>query len=422
MAELASLLASLLVITIISAAVRFITDSLPHVSYSVTLMTAGVLLSVLGVNVGITLTSEIILLIILPVILFFATLEVENEDFRKNFPAIFLYVGVGTPIGVVLAGWIGSHVLGIPLIASLLLAAIIYPVDPAAVVSLYRDMDAPERLIALSEGEATFQDGVAVVIFSAILALFQKRFRTGRSLDILVDPVVIGQIILDGVVSTVGGILVGGLFSYLVLRGGTKFVDEPMEELLYTIILVFGTSFLAHHYLHVSGVLAAVTVGLITASMGERHTLSEGVYSFLESVWSAVEFLLRALLFVLIGVEVPIGDVAESIDLVLIASGIILAVRAVSVYSLTAVANRVLFKPVPLNYQHIIVWGSMHTSITIALLLSLPDTIPYFTQLRAIVFGVVVVSVIMQGLLMPVVLYVTGVVDPSWLQGSGQGG
>jgi CPA1 family monovalent cation:H+ antiporter len=93
--------------------------------------------------------------------------------------------------------------------------------------------------------------------------------------------------------------------------------------------------------------------------------------------------------------------VAAAVVLVLLARGVV-------VYPLMSVANSVGPEPVPRKYQHVIVWGSLHTVIPVALALSLSDTLSYSEEIRAMVFGVAVLSVGVQGLLMPTVLKHTG--------------
>jgi CPA1 family monovalent cation:H+ antiporter len=108
--------------------------------------------------------------------------------------------------------------------------------------------------------------------------------------------------------------------------------------------------------------------------------------------------------YVLIGAQTQLAALITHADLIVLATILFFAARAGIVYGLTPIANRWLADPVPLSYQHILVWGALHTVVPIALALSLPADVPFASQLRTIVFGVVILSILMQGLSMPYVL------------------
>jgi CPA1 family monovalent cation:H+ antiporter len=121
-----------------------------------------------------------------------------------------------------------------------------------------------------------------------------------------------------------------------------------------------------------------------------------------------VAFLITTLLFLLVGIKSPVWRLIEYAELVLVGFVLVVVVRAVIVYGLFAFTNRFDASPLSPNYQHALVWGGMHTIVPIALLLTLPTELPYREQLGALVFGVAVLSIVVQGLLMPSALQVTG--------------
>lgn len=91
-------------------------------------------------------------------------------------------------------GLVNWYLLGFPLIIALLLASMLYPLDPVAVLSVFKEMDADERLVGIIEGETLFDDGVAVVLFSTLLAFFQKGRRTDEELLAFLTPRQLGTI------------------------------------------------------------------------------------------------------------------------------------------------------------------------------------------------------------------------------------
>lgn len=412
MASVIALLESTLLILLIAAGVRIVASRLRTVSYTVMLMLAGVLASLLGVRFAIDLSHDLILFVLLPVILFFGAVELDTERYRRNLPVPVALVVVGLPAAVLLTGLGTAQLTRLPLVAALLFASMIYPVDPVAVIALFNEMDAPERILVLTEGESLLDDGFGVVFFSTVLAIFQ-RHAGGTPLEDIVTLGWLGGVAVDLAVASLGGLLAGFGVGYVGLRLlTTPLVDERMTELLVTVIVAFGAFVFAHHYLGVSGVLATVAVGLLAGVSGTETSLTYGSFEFLEQVWKSGEFLVKTLLFLLIGSEVRVDHLVEHAWLVAAGAVLVLLARAAVVYTLVPVVNRLfLSDPIPRSVQHVQVWGAMHTVVPIALVLSLPEGVPYHEELRTMVFGGAVTSVLVQGLLMPSVLRATGVVE-----------
>lgn len=401
---------SLLLVSTIAIGVRVVASRLRTVSYTVLLMTAGLMTSVFEIRFAFELTHDLILFVLLPVILFFGAMELDTESYRKNLPAPLVLVVVGLPVAVLVIG-VGTHLLtSLPLAASVLFAAMIYPVDPIAVIALFNEMQAPKRIIVLTEGESLLDDGFGIVVFSTVLTVFRRR-TGGTPLTEIVSPEWLGGVAADVAVTSVGGLAIGFAIGYPGLRlVTTSLVDERMTELLCTVVLAFGAFLVAHHYVGVSGVLATVAVGLLAGASDRPFSLTQNSFHFIETVWDVGEFFVKTFLFLLIGSEVRIDHLVRHANLIAVGGLLVLVARAVVVYSLIPVVNRTLLSdPVSRRFRHVLVWGAMHTVIPIALVLSLAETLPYHEAFRTGVFGVAAVSVIVQGLLMPYVLRAIGV-------------
>lgn len=246
------------------------------------------------------------------------------------------------PLAIVLLGAVGGVAFGFPLLVALLFAAIILPTDPAAVLSIFEELDVAERLAVTIEGESLLNDGVAVVIFTTLLAAFESS-SAAASLATLAG---LAGMAVDVAVVGGGGLALGSAVGYL-----------------------------AHAETH--------------------HKMSTSEYH-VQEVWITAGFLVTTVLYVLIGAEVRVSAFLQHFDLVVAAAVLVVLVRAAT--------NLVGGRPVPTCCQHVMVWGGLHTVVPVALVLSLPGTFSFREELQVMVFGVAVLSLVVQGLLMRAVL------------------
>jgi aspartyl-tRNA(Asn)/glutamyl-tRNA(Gln) amidotransferase subunit A len=262
MAETFALLGGVLLVLSVAAIVRVIAARTSEAAYPVLLVVVGVALSVTGLAPDFRLSSDLILMVLVPTVLFQGSQETKSEAFVRVLPVGVLLPIVGLPIAVVLLGVLGSYAFGLPVVVTLLFAVVIYPVDPVAIVALFREADAAERLSILAEVESHFSDGFAVVTCGAMIGSVSQRFETGADLATLLSASDLIDVAVEITVVSFGGVLVGlvtGAIAFFVLRA----IDDRMAELLTTVVLAYGSFLLAEHYLHVSGVLATVAAGLV---------------------------------------------------------------------------------------------------------------------------------------------------------------
>lgn len=398
----------------IAVSVRYVFQRVSTVPYTVVLVLAGFGLTLLDAAVGVPLTirisEELILFVFIPAIVFQGAAEIEFEKFRANYQIPVPMVLVGLPVGVVLIGLGAYEFMGLPFFVAMLFGAIIYPIDPVAVLSLYREMGAPERLAVLTESESLLDDGLAIIIFSTVLGIVREVRRPGVALaDVLTLDRLVATV-WEFLVVSLGGIATGLVVGYVVYRliRGT---DERLTQFLFTVIAAYASFVVADHFFGVNGILATVTVGVLLGTTGREYAVGSEPLEFVRDVWEAIVFLANTVLFLLIGLAVPAAEFVRNVDVILLGVVLVLAARAVVVYSITLVTNQFVADPVPLSYRHVLVWGALHAAIPIALVLAVPADIPLRSRLRALVFGIVVTSIVIQGLLMPYVLRWTGVVD-----------
>jgi len=411
-----AVLLDILPVFIIAAGVGIFVAKVGKFPYTIALLLAGLAVSVLGsitdlVAIDIRLTHDLIFLVLLPPLLFEGAATTDLERFRRNVRPILAMATVGLMLSIGLLGVLGQYAFGFPLLVSLLFAATVLPTDPVSVLALFEELGAPDRLAVLVEGESLFNDGVGVVVFTAFLALVSE----GATAADLLTPSGLGSLGLEMLFVGIGGALVGYAAGYAVYSVMVN-LDEHMTEIVLTFILAYGSFLLAEHYLHVSGVIATVVAGLFIGNRGAEEAMSPQTrLSIFDSLETAA-FLVNTFIFVMIGVTTPVDRLVAHADLILLAIPLVLLVRALAVYPITAITNRLGGQSVSLGYQHVLVWGGLHGSIPIALALGItPDQYPTLPveEIRAMVFGVAAFSLVVQGLTMARLLDGVGVATRS---------
>jgi CPA1 family monovalent cation:H+ antiporter len=182
MVELALTVSSLVILVALGVGARLLVNSVPTVPFTIALVVVGLVIAVLPIPLGLPLSHDILFLLFLPPILFAGGLRLDFERVRRNAPLIVLLLLVGLPLAIFVMGFGGLYVFSFPLAVSLLLGSMLYPLDPVAVLSVFKEMDAPDRLRAIIEGEPLFDDGIAVVFFTTFLQLVRTTQTTGQSL------------------------------------------------------------------------------------------------------------------------------------------------------------------------------------------------------------------------------------------------
>jgi len=321
-------------------------------------------------------------------LLFAGALHVNLSDLRSYRWPIGLLATVGVLIATVVIGYLSHWVFAlfgwqVPLIYCLLFGALISPTDPIAVLAVLRAAGVPRRLEARIAGESLFNDGVAVVLFVTLLAL-------GGSAQVSA-----AQTARLLVVELAGGLALGAVAGYAANRLLATVDDYPVEILL-TLALAMGGYSLAEA-LHVSAPIAVVVAGLFVGSRGRALSMSERTRRRLDEFWELIDYVLNAVLFALIGVEVLAFDFgALGLERALLAA---LAIGIVLLARLGGIAAPLALLPageLPRSRQLALLgWGGVRGGICIALALSTPDS-PERELLVVAAYAVVVFSMLVQ--------------------------
>jgi CPA1 family monovalent cation:H+ antiporter len=132
-------------------------------------------------------------------------------------------------------------------------------------------------------------------------------------------------------------------------------------------------------------------------NFGAKRGMSAGTRTAMQSFWEYTSFVMNSLVFLLIGLEIQVRELLQNWASVLLAIGAVFLGRALSVYLLVPLSNRFAEK-IPLRWQHVAVWGGLRGALALALALSLTTAFPYREQILNLTFGVVIFSILVQGL------------------------
>ncbi len=386
-----------------------------RVPYPLLMVVGGLGLAAIPDIPEVKLDPELVLLILLPPLLYAAAFFAPLRELRRNVRQISLLA-----IGLVLAtmgvvavvahaaldfGWAEAFVLG----------AIVSPTDPVAATAIARRLRVPGRIVTIVEGESLINDGTALVAYKfAVAAVVTGSFS-------VVDAS------LDFVVSVVGGIGIGIAFGAAIAFIRRRLDNPPVEITIALFSAYF--AYLPAEAVGVSGVLAAVTVGIFMGRLTSRLTTPTTRIQNL-AVWEIVTFLINSALFVLVGLQLP--TVVEAIGGLdsgtLIRDGLliaftVMAVRVAWVFPLTylpRMASRKIRErdPSP-SWQNtlIVAWTGMRGAVSLAAALALPLLVdggadfPNRDLILYLTFSVILGTLLLQGLTLPLLIKMLGVDD-----------
>ncbi len=382
--------------------------------YTIALVIVGLLLSFFHMLEPVELTEGLVLFIFLPPLLFEAAWNLDVRHLRPSMGIIFLMATLGVTVAIGVIGGLLHWVLGFPPLIALLFGAIMAPTDPVSVVAIMKRMKLDHRLSSLIEGESLCNDGTAVVFFKLILAMVLLAATTGIESP---DAYIIGGL-AQFILVVGGGVLIGGGVGLFFSVITSKF-DDHLLELTFTTIVAYGSFLLAEAVmapgeipgLHLSGVIATVTSGLVMGNYGRQHGMSASTKIVVSSFWEYAAFFVNSLIFLLIGLEIGIFQLYDASFQIFVAVVAVLAGRAASVYLLAMLGNIGFRWALPFSWQHVLVWGGLRGALSMALVLSLPrNALDPATRemLILMVFGVVLFSLLAQGLTMPWLLKLLG--------------
>ena len=377
----------LIILLLVATGVALVSRRL-RIPYVTGLVVAGLLMAeLLPRRIG--LDSALILNLFLPILLFEAAINTDISRLRSTLKPVALLSGPGVIIASGVTSVILKFGLGLPWVSALLIGVILAITDTVSVIAVFKEVTVPSRIITIVEGESLFNDGIALVLFSLIL-----KVNTTGSLTV-------ADSIRELLVVILGGGLVGLALGYLGVGLYTR-SDDSLSNILLTVAIALG-SFQLSQFFGMSGVVAVVVAGLVVGNLERSQTVSASSRITVLSFWEYAGFGVNTFIFLLIGIEINLETLVRTLPAVLLAVFAYQAGRFLSVYPLLAIVKRV-DRNLPLRWQHVLFLGNIKGSLSMALALSLPPTLPNREALIALVFGSVLLSLVGQGVSLPLLV------------------
>jgi monovalent cation:H+ antiporter, CPA1 family len=333
--------------------------------------------------------SEVLMGAMLNFLLFAGAIHISLHDLRKQRIPVMIFSTLGVIISTVVVGslmYLAFVALGmqIPFIQCLVFGALISPTDPIAVIAILKKARVRKSLEIKVAGESLFNDGVAVVLFAVLLQLAQ-----GSTIDLTFIHIT-GLFVQEAG----GGLLAGLLLGYIGSQG-IKRIDSYNVTVIITLAIVMGGYLVARH-LHISGPLTMVTAGLVIGNYGKAIAMSTTDRDYLDKFWELIDEILNAMLFLIIGFELLlIPDLKQYWLIGSISVVIVLLARFFSIWlPIRFIPNIGKFDRKTIT---ILVWGGLRGGVSVALALTIDDSLHQHLFL-SVTYSIVVFSLIVQGL------------------------
>jgi CPA1 family monovalent cation:H+ antiporter len=381
-----------------------------RIPYPILLVLGGLAIGLIPGMPSVELEPELIFFGVLPPLLYGAAFFTSLRDLRANFrPIGLLAVGlvVMTTVGVAVV----AHELvdGLTWPSAFVLGAIVSPTDPIAATAIARRLGVPRKLVTIVEGESLVNDGTGLVLYRvAVAAVVTGSFSALHTGGLFV-------------VSALGGVAVGLAVGWVV-RQARRRLDNPPAEI--TISLLTGYfAFIPAELLGVSAVLAAVTAGIYlgwhTPQLTTPQVRLQGV-----AVWEIVQYLLNALLFVLVGLQLPVvvdalGEIPGTrlLGYATLVSLTVIVVRFAWVFAVLQAPKWLARRMSSWQGAVFLSWAGMRGAVSLAAALALPletdagAAFPGRDLILFLTFSVILVTLVGQGLSLPLVIRVLGLED-----------
>jgi CPA1 family monovalent cation:H+ antiporter len=371
------------------------------VPYAVVLVVGGILAEETHVVALPQLDPRVLLFVALPPLLFDGAFRLDEAQLRRVAQPLLWLAIPGTIATALIVGGVLVLFLGLSPAIALLFGSIVAATDPVAVVAMFRNLGASRRLVVLAEGESLINDGVAITLYTAAIGLTMAG-NTG--VDVLGALALFTRQVAGGV--AIGAVL-GIAFSRL-----TATIDDHLIEMTLSTALAYGSYLLAQS-VETSGALACVAAGLIHGSYGRQVGMSERTRRLLDDLWEYFGFVVNALVFLLVGFSVNLASLVGQAGAVLVSIAAVFASRVVVVMgpaTLLQLTRRIHVVTLA-SERAVLIWGGLRGALTVTLALALPSEIPERQLLITMAFGVVLFTLVVQGLTLSLLVQRAGLAN-----------
>ena len=335
---------------------------------------------------GFTLSPEIMLFVFLPALIFESGFALDARQMIKDLPPILILAIPAMLMSTFVVGLGVWWALDVKLIVALVFGALISATDPVAVVALFKELGAPNRLNVLVEGESLLNDATAIVAFSILLGIAVEGGGISWS-----DA---DNVFLEFLRVFIGGALFGAFLGFVVCELLYRMHSGISVILTSSIIIAYAGFVIAEHSFHVSGVMAVVGSAIALRRFGVTRFRQDTTHSIHE-VWEVIALSCNSLLFLLVGLSISIGTLFNQIGPIFIAIALVLSARALSIYSVVPLAVKWFKLPhISMGDRHIMWWGGLKGGLAIAVVLSIPSDLPERQFLFEITLGIVLFTLL----------------------------
>jgi CPA1 family monovalent cation:H+ antiporter len=381
-----------------------------NVPYPILLILGGLVLAALPQVPDVELDPEVVLVIFLPPLIFAAAWQTPVHDLRRNLrPVLLLSVGLVVFTALVVGAVMQWLVPGLPLAAAIGFGAIVAPTDAVAATSVLRRMAVPRRVLLILESESLLNDATALTLYRAAIAA------------VAAGGFILSDTLVTFGVAAIGGLLFGLGLAVVIARLWARLFDPPVEVTLS--LLIPYAAYLPAETFHFSGVIATATCGLYLGFRSSR-LLASDARVLANGTWEILVFILNGFAFMLIGLQLKVTAAglightpAELAILSVVIALVVIATRFVLIIPAVVVPRWLMTMVDPGRSQRamasalVIAWAGLRGVVSLALALALPLDFPERNLLIFLTFVVIMVTLVGQGLTLPLLLRKLGISD-----------
>jgi Na+:H+ antiporter len=369
--------------------------------YTIGLVIIGIILNYLSTVIpvlepirNIRLTPDVILYILLPTLIFGASFTIDSRLLVKNLAPVMMLAAPGLVIATLVTGVLVAWFTPLSLSAAMLFGALISATDPVAVVALFGEIGAPKRLNILVDGESLFNDATAIVVFRIIFGMIASGTTWG------IASLMKGSV--DFCTVFFGGLLVGGVIGYIVVKITSIAKDDPLIQIALSTVAAYVAFILADYYLKVSGVMSAMGAGIVLSWFGLTRYTPE-VKQYMTQFWEYAGFVGNSFIFLLLGLTeahllVDLIRMPGLIVNIAIVVAVVTFARALVVYGLCPLVGKLRHSDsIGIPYQTVIFWGGLRGAVPLALAFSLASDFEHRRLIVELTLGVVLFTLLVQG-------------------------
>jgi monovalent cation:H+ antiporter, CPA1 family len=335
---------------------------------------------------SVEITLDLVMYVFLPTLLFESALGIDIRRLSDDIAPILLLSIFGVLIVTLTVGLALNTVVSYGLVTCLLLGTIVSSTDPIAVVSIFKNVSAPKRLTMLVEGESLFNDAAAIVLFSLLTGILLGTQEANLTASIIAFVKVF-----------LGGIAVGYVLARTYCWIFSWLGDIPIAKNTLSISLPYICMIIGESYFQVSGVMAAVTAGLVVASVG-RAALPPSNWKTLLEIWGQLGFIANSMVFLLMGLAVPailIGMGQTQLIQLLGLALVVLVARIIIMFGFLPLMSKLNFcAHVSSPYRVVMCWGGLLGAVPLALAMAIMNDAQFPAELQAFI-GILATSYVL---------------------------